>query len=137
MLLIRVDYSIVEKSIFASRFFLTSARLTANFYSMDLCYYCVRSVMAFPSSMPCRMTRQAQQDLCFSLRFPSAWNEESRRQNVVFWGWFFGFKGGLHESKRCVKCQDHAWRILCKHKGTSSVAKSSLTRRGQCPQTPC
>ena len=36
-------------------------------------------------------------------------------------GFFWG--GGLHESRRLVKCQDHAWRMLSKLKGNTWFQK--------------
>ena len=30
---------------------------------------------------------------------------------------------GCAQSRRCVKCQDHAWKMLCKHKGPPRLQK--------------
>jgi hypothetical protein len=30
---------------------------------------------------------------------------------------------GVHESRRRVKCQDHAWKMLRKRKGTSGLQR--------------
>ena len=40
----------------------------------------------------------------------------------------FVWEKGIHESRRRVKCQDHAWGALCKHKRHPRDANNRLTK---------